>query len=135
MKQFHPLLLIAFVFSILLFVVSLKYHEQIQNSALIENYQKLQIMAQKIVALKKTWQNSTFQEKKLQRFIKNLSQKHIKYTKHSTAENVEFIFDKLTPNSSKYILETLINQNTKISSLDIKRIDGLSLYIKIRVAK
>ncbi len=135
MKQFHPLLLIAFVFSILIFVISLKYHEQVQNSILTQESQKLQIMAQKIVAFKKTWQNRAFQEKRLQSFIKNLSKKHIKYTKHSTSENIEFIFDKLTPSSSKYVLNTLINQNTKISSFDIKRIDNSSLSIKIRIAK
>jgi len=135
MKQFHPLLLITFIFSILVFVISLKYHQELQNYRLTQENQKFQIMAQKIVAFKKAWQNITFQEKKLKRFIKNLSKKHIKYTKHSTFDNTEFTFNKLTPVSSKYILDALINQNTKINSIDIKHIDNSSISIKIRIAK
>jgi len=135
MKQFHPLLLIAFVLSVLVFVISLKYHEKIQNYTITEEYQKMQIMAQKIVAFKKAWDNSDFQEKKLKRFMENLSKKHIKYIKHSTFDHIEFDFSKLTSASGKYILDTLINQNTKIDSIYIKRIDNLSISIKIRIAK
>ncbi len=135
MKQFHPLLILAFIASILLFVVSLKYHEEMKHSILIEQNQKLEKMAQKILSLKKIWQNSSFQEKKIQNFLKNISARHINFTKHSSYDFLDLKFDKITLATSKYILNTLINQNIKILTLDINKIDNSSLSIKIRIAK
>ncbi len=135
MKQFHPFLILAFIASILLFVVSLKYHEEMKHSILIEQNQKLEKMAQKILSFKKTWQNSSFQEKKIQNFLKNISAKHINFIKHSSYDFLDLKFDKITPAMGKYILNTLINQNTRILILDINKIDNSSLSIKIRIAK
>ncbi len=135
MKQFNPLLVLAFIVLVLLFVVSLKYHEETRHSALIEQSQKLEKIAQKIVTLKKTWQNSSFQEKKIQNFLKNISAKHIGFTKHASYDFLDLDFNKTTPSASKYILNTLINQNTRILALDVNKINNSSLSIKIRIAK
>jgi len=81
------------------------------------------------------WENRKFYKKNLRRFIKSLNNRRIKYTKKESGEYINFHFENIKPINAKYVLSMLLNQNFKIESLTINRVDKSHIEIDAKVGR
>jgi len=134
MRQINPTLLLALLISLLIFVMVFAHREENRQSLIVKEIQSRQKIAKQIIAYKKIWENRVFYEKNIKRFLRNLDNRHIKYSNESSSKFMKLVFEKVDLFNSKYILSTILNQNFKIKSLSIKRLDDSHLKIKAEVA-
>jgi len=134
MRQINPTLLLALLISLLIFVMVFAHHEENRQNIIVKEIQSHQKIAKQIIAYKKIWENRVFYEKNIKRFLRNLDNRHIKYSNESSSNFMKLVFEKVDLFNSKYILSTILNQNFKIKSLFIKRLDDSHLKIKAEVA-
>ncbi len=135
MKQVNPLLLLLLIVSLLIFSIIFVGHERKKETIILKELQANQQMAKQIVNYKKIWENKKLYDKTLNHFYKSLNNKHIVFTKKSFSNYIEMIFPHLNRSNTTYLLSTLLNQNFKIKSLQIKRVDESKLKVSIEVAR
>ena len=135
MKRVNPLLLLSILVSIVIFLAALK-NKEIQNQKYIASRISQETsLAKEIVSYKNMWENKKFYKKNLRRFIKSLNNRRIKYTKKESNEYINFHFKNIKPINAKYVLSILLNQNFKIESLTINRVDKSHIGIDAKVGR
>lgn len=135
MRRINPLLLLVLI--LLLFVVEEIFikHEKDKEEIIQKELQANTQMAKQIVSYKKIWENKKLYDKKLQHFLRSLNAKHINFTKNIFSNYITLNFAKVNFQSATYVLSTLLNQNFKIKSLNINKIDDNKLKLFIEVIK
>ncbi len=135
MKQINPILLLLLIVSLLIFSIVIIKHERKKETIILKELQANRQMAKQIVNYKKIWENKKLYHKILQHFYRKLNNKHINFTKRSFSNYIALTFPHLNQINATYILSTLLNQNIKIKSLQINRIDESKLKVIVEVAK
>ena len=135
MKQVNPLLLLLLIISLLIFSIVFVGHERKKETIILKELQANRQMARQIVNYKKIWENKKLYNKILQHFYRKINNKHINFTKRNFSNYITLDFPQLNRLNATYILSTLLNQNIKIKSLQIKRLDKGKLKVLVEVLK
>ncbi len=134
MRQINPLLLLFLVIVLLILGALFVKHEKNKEETILKELQTNKLMAKQIVSYKNSWENKRVYDKKLQYLFSMLNRKHIKFIKNSFSKHIALTFDKLNMGNATYILSTILNQNFKIKTLKINKIDNnkLKLFIEVK---
>ena len=135
MKQLNPMLLLILLVSILVFTTVFIKYENNRTNLIVKKIETNRKIAKQIITYKKIWENRSFYNKKIKIFLSNLNSKHIKYNKNNSQDTMTLIFPKINQVNSRYVLSSILNQNFKIKSLHIERLDESHLKIITKVAR
>ncbi len=135
MKRVNPLSLLFILISIVIFLSALKHKGMQSQKYIVSQINQETSLAKEIVGYKNMWENRKFYKKNLRRFIKSLNNRRIKYTKKESGEYINFHFENIKPINAKYVLSMLLNQNFKIESLTINRVDKSHIEIDAKVGR
>ncbi len=134
MTRVNPLYLLGLMLFLLIFVFVKLEDAKVEQLSVKENFEKTNTLALNIVSLKKSWSIGKKNKVKLEKILRASALRDSGIVKKYKRDSVSLSAEAMDYKTSQYLLNKLLNDSFVINTMKIRRLDDLSVSLKMEIA-
>ena len=134
MRQINPLYIVFLLIIVfIIVVVKLQSAKAVQSEAKTDMV-KTEVMAKRLAALQKSWDNTKERKRALKQMLRAPSLRGADLTEKKNGNTVVLSTKKINAQAAEYLLNKLLNGTYVIKTVKIKQFDDESASMRVEIA-